>query len=160
LLDIGWSEMFVILVVALIVIGPKDLPRVARTLGKWVGKARALAREFQSSIEEMAREAELDDVKKTIEQAGRTDFRKTVEKAVDPRGELKGAFDVGRADEARPKPTPSPATKRAGGTGALPPAEGEASGPPRPPADGTSDATEPAAGEGEAERERVAAGSP
>ena len=57
--DIGWSEMAVILMVALIVIGPKDLPRVARTIGKWTGKARAMAREFQRSLDDMAREAEL-----------------------------------------------------------------------------------------------------
>ena len=61
--DIGWSEMAVILMVALIVIGPKDLPRVARTIGKWTGKARGMAREFQRSIEDMAREAELQDIK-------------------------------------------------------------------------------------------------
>jgi sec-independent protein translocase protein TatB len=91
--DIGWSEMAVILLVALIVIGPKDLPRVARTMGQWVGKGRAMAREFQRALEDMAREAELDKVKSEIEKAGRTDVGKTIEKSIDPSGELSKAFD-------------------------------------------------------------------
>ena len=92
--DIGWSEMAVIMLVALIVIGPKDLPRVARTLGKWVGKGRALAREFQSQLEDMARDAELDKVKSEIEKAGRTDLMRSIERQIDPKGDLKNAFDV------------------------------------------------------------------
>jgi sec-independent protein translocase protein TatB len=52
--DIGWSEMMVILLVALIVIGPKDLPRVARTMGQWVGEGRAIAPEFQHALEDVA----------------------------------------------------------------------------------------------------------
>jgi sec-independent protein translocase protein TatB len=91
--DIGWSEMAVILLVALIVIGPKDLPRVARTMGQWVGKGRAMAREFQRALEDMAREAELDKVKSEIEKAGRTNVGKTIEKSIDPSGELSKAFD-------------------------------------------------------------------
>ena len=91
--DIGWSEMALILLVALIVIGPKDLPRVARTVGQWVGKGRAMAREFQRALEDMAREAELDKVKNEIEKAGRTNIGKTIEKSIDPSGELSKAFD-------------------------------------------------------------------
>jgi sec-independent protein translocase protein TatB len=91
--DIGWSEMAVILLVALIVIGPKDLPRVARTMGRWAAKGRAMAREFQTALEDMAREAELDKVKNEIEKAGRTNVGKTIEKTIDPTGELSKAFD-------------------------------------------------------------------
>jgi sec-independent protein translocase protein TatB len=91
--DIGWSEMALILLVALIVIGPKDLPRVARTMGQWVGKGRAMAREFQRALEDMAREAELDKVKSEVEKAGRTNLGKTIEKTIDPSGELSRAFD-------------------------------------------------------------------
>jgi len=108
--DIGWSEMLVILVVALIVIGPKDLPRVARSVGRWVAKGRAMAREFQDAIEDMAREAELDKVKKEIEKVGRTDIGKTIERTVDPKGELGKAFDPaadgdGKASKAKPAGT-------------------------------------------------------
>jgi sec-independent protein translocase protein TatB len=91
--DIGWSEMALILLVALVVIGPRDLPRVARTMGKWVAKGRAMAREFQTALEDMAREAELDKVKSEIEKAGRTNLGKTIEKTIDPKGELGSAFD-------------------------------------------------------------------
>jgi sec-independent protein translocase protein TatB len=106
--DIGWSEMMVILVVALIVIGPKDLPRVARNVGRWVGKARGMAREFQSQLEDMAREAELDKVKQEIEKAGRTDVKRTIEKTIDPKGELGRAFDPSAENGARPAAPTSP----------------------------------------------------
>jgi sec-independent protein translocase protein TatB len=102
--DIGWSEMALILLVALIVIGPRDLPRVARTMGKWVAKGRAMAREFQGALEDMAREAELDKVKSEIEKAGRTDLGKTIENTIDPTGELGQAFDPTAKSRAKPKP--------------------------------------------------------
>ena len=104
--DIGWSEMAVILLVALVVIGPRDLPRVARTMGKWVAKGRSMAREFQSAIEDMAREAELDKVKSEIEKAGRTDFGKTIENTIDPTGELGKAFDPTARSGAKSSPDP------------------------------------------------------
>ena len=91
--DIGWSEMAVILLVALVVIGPRDLPKVARTMGRWVAKGRAMAREFQNALEDMAREAELDKVKSEIEKAGRTNLGKSIENTIDPSGELGKAFD-------------------------------------------------------------------
>lgn len=64
---IGWGEFFVLAVLALIVIGPKDLPRVMRTFGRFVGKARAMACEFQTSFEEIAREAEMEEMRKEAE---------------------------------------------------------------------------------------------
>src|SRR5881394_399514 len=69
--DIGWSELAVIAVVALVVIGPKDLPKVLRTAGYWMRKVRTIAAEFQSSIEQMAREADLDDLRKQVEEANK-----------------------------------------------------------------------------------------
>ncbi len=99
--DLGWSEMAIIMLVALIVIGPRDLPRVARTVGRWSAKGRSLMREFQRSLDEMAREAELDDIKKEIDKAGRTDLRKTIERTIDPDGRLKTAFEV--KDKKLPK---------------------------------------------------------
>ena len=62
--DIGGWELLVIGSLALIIVGPKDLPRMIRNVGQWVGKARGLAREFQSGMEQAAREADLDDVAK------------------------------------------------------------------------------------------------
>ena len=62
--DIGSSELLVIAVVALLVIGPKDLPRVLNQVGKWIGKARSMTRHFKSGLETMAREAELEDMER------------------------------------------------------------------------------------------------
>ncbi len=65
--DIGWSELLVIGVVALIVIGPKELPTVLRTVGQWTGKIRRMAGEFQSQFQEALREAEMADLKKQVD---------------------------------------------------------------------------------------------
>jgi sec-independent protein translocase protein TatB len=125
--DIGWSEMAIIMLVALIVIGPKDLPRVARNVGRWVGKGRALAREFQSQLEDMAREAELDTVKKEIEKAGRTDVKRSIERTVDPDGDLGTAFDTSSEDARkapRKKKAAANGSARTEGAGAAPPSSG------------------------------------
>lgn len=61
---VGWTELLILCALAIIVVGPKDLPRLMRGIGFWVGKARAMAREFQSSFEELARESELDELRK------------------------------------------------------------------------------------------------
>ncbi len=65
--DIGWGELVVIGVVALIAIGPKELPGVLRTTGVWMGKIRRMANEFQDQFREAMREAELDDLKKKVD---------------------------------------------------------------------------------------------
>jgi sec-independent protein translocase protein TatB len=65
--DVGWSELFVIAVVAIVVIGPKDLPKLMRSFGHYAGKVRRTAAEFQRQFEEAMREAELEEVKKAIE---------------------------------------------------------------------------------------------
>ncbi|MDE0383499.1 MAG: Sec-independent protein translocase protein TatB [Defluviicoccus sp.] len=66
MLDIGSWEFLIVIVIALIVIGPKDLPALVRTVSYWVRRARELAREFQGGLEDMAREAELDKVKDSL----------------------------------------------------------------------------------------------
>lgn len=73
--DLGWTEMVVIVVVAILIIGPKELPAVLRTLGKWVAKARTLAREFQDSVNEAIRESEVEEVREELE---------SVKRAVEP----------------------------------------------------------------------------
>lgn len=62
--DVAPSEMLLVVIVALVVIGPKDLPRVLRVVGHWVGKARGLARQFRSGFDEMMREAEISEMEK------------------------------------------------------------------------------------------------
>src|SRR5215813_4334206 len=66
--DIGWSELVVIAVVALIAIGPKELPGVLRMVGQWMGKARRMAAEFQGQFQEAMREAEMADLKKSFDE--------------------------------------------------------------------------------------------
>jgi sec-independent protein translocase protein TatB len=66
--DIGWSELVVIAVVALVAIGPKELPGVLRMVGQWMGKARKMAGEFQGQFNEAMREAEMADVKKAFDE--------------------------------------------------------------------------------------------
>src|SRR6195256_3126085 len=66
--DIAWSELVVIAVVALIAIGPKELPGVLRMVGQWMGKARKMAAEFQGQFQEAMREAEMADLKKSLDE--------------------------------------------------------------------------------------------
>ena len=66
--EIGWSELLLIGIVALIAIGPKELPGVLRTLGQWTAKLRRMASEFQSQFHEAMREAELTDLKKQVDE--------------------------------------------------------------------------------------------
>jgi sec-independent protein translocase protein TatB len=66
--DIGWSEIAVIAVVALIAIGPKELPGVLRMVGQWMSKARKMAAEFQGQFQEAMREAEMADLKKSFDE--------------------------------------------------------------------------------------------
>jgi sec-independent protein translocase protein TatB len=86
--DLGWSEMLVIGAVALVVIGPKELPKTLRTVGSWARKARSMTRELQGSVEEMIREAELDEVRRDLKKAMDFDLKGEVHKTVDPTGEL------------------------------------------------------------------------
>ncbi|HUN98781.1 MAG TPA: Sec-independent protein translocase protein TatB [Bradyrhizobium sp.] len=66
--DIGWSELALIAVVALVAIGPKELPSVLRTLGQWAGKVRRMASEFQGQFQEAMREAEMADLKESFDE--------------------------------------------------------------------------------------------
>jgi sec-independent protein translocase protein TatB len=64
--DLGWSELLLVAVLAIIFVGPKDLPKLMRTAGQYVAKMRAMAREFQNSFEDLARETELEELRKQI----------------------------------------------------------------------------------------------
>ena len=93
--DIGWSELVVIAVVALIAIGPKELPAVLRTVGQYMGKIRRMASEFQGQFQEAMREAEMADLKKSVDEMtdaakGFTDF--------DPLASVKKEVDSFTAD--------------------------------------------------------------
>ena len=65
--DIGWSELLVIGVVAIVVVGPKELPRLMRTFGHYTGKLRAMAGDFQRQFEDAVRDSEIDEVRKAMQ---------------------------------------------------------------------------------------------
>ncbi|HEX6442209.1 MAG TPA: Sec-independent protein translocase protein TatB [Stellaceae bacterium] len=118
LFDIGWPELLLIGVVALVVIGPKDLPRALRIAGYWVRKARTLSREFQSSVEQMIREAELDEMRQELKKATELDLNKEFQNTVDPDGSLAESirppdipdhFDTTTAGTELPAPEPAAA---------------------------------------------------
>ena len=89
LFDLGWSEILLIGTVALVFIGPKDLPKAMRVAGYWVRKARTLSREFQSSIDQMIREAELDEMRHELKKASEFDLDKEFHNTIDPTGSLR-----------------------------------------------------------------------
>ncbi|MEE3000044.1 MAG: Sec-independent protein translocase protein TatB [Pseudomonadota bacterium] len=91
--DIGWTEITFIIIFAIIVIGPKELPRVLRTVGQWIGKAKSMTREFRGHVDDMIRDTELDEVKKQIDSAGSFDPGTALEDTIDSNGEIKSAFD-------------------------------------------------------------------
>lgn len=86
--DIGWPEFMLIGVIALVVIGPKDLPRAMRVAGFWLRKARNVSREFQNHIDQMIREAELDDVRDDLRKAAEFDIEGEFHRTIDPDGSL------------------------------------------------------------------------
>ncbi len=112
--DIAWSELFVILVVALVVVGPKDLPRLMRTAGQWAGRARAMADQFRRSFDEMARQSELEDLRAEVNKLRAETTEATTKSLADLN---QGAFagipakpfieDVGAAPPARPVDLPA-----------------------------------------------------
>ncbi len=67
MLDFSWSHILLVLIVALVVVGPKDLPKLMRMMGRWMGKARAMADQLRKSFDEMARQSELDELRAEIE---------------------------------------------------------------------------------------------
>jgi len=117
--DIGWSELLVIEIVALVDSGPKDLPKAFRVLGQWMAKARALARDFQGHVDDLMREADMQDMKREFQDMTRVpEFEKLEADLM--RGDL--------AEEA-PKPKPDPAAAKPDTAGAMPdPAAPKAAG--------------------------------
>jgi len=118
--DFAWSELALIGVVALVVIGPKDLPRVMKNVAFWVRKARSIAREFQNNIEDMVRDAELDDVKRDLDAATRFNFDEEMSRTIDPHGELKQSLLTPEAANPVVEPPKPPLIEAAPET---PPAE-------------------------------------
>ena len=160
LFDIGWPELMLIGVVALVVIGPKDLPRALRVAGYWVRKARTLSREFHSSVEQMIREAELDEMRQDLKKATEFDISREFQKTVDPDGSL--------AESIRPPDIPDHFDTTPAGTElaseptpALPaPSEPSPVWPTAPVAESTTEPTAASAPTGAAEHASAEAAAP
>src|SRR5690606_27655931 len=109
---LGWSEILVIAIVMIVVVGPKDLPRVLRSFGRTTTKLRAMAGDFRRQFDDALREAELDDVKTLVDDVRKLDPRNELRKHLNPLEQagrdIKG--DLDKASRAMPSPQPSKET--------------------------------------------------
>ena len=106
--DIGWPELLVVAIVLIVVVGPKDLPPMLRAFGRTTKKLRAMASEFRGQFDDALREAELDDVKKTFDDARKLNPMQNLRDAVNP---LKDTAKDIKADLEKSVKTPSSAAE-------------------------------------------------
>ena len=141
--DIGASELLVLVIVAIVVIGPKDLPLALRTAGRWVAKMRRVSNHFRSGIETMIREAEMEEMEKKWKEQNERIMRETAAQEAQTAGALGQTSDAA-ADQNDPFPHPLPSDAPASGVadatqvdpvmiGPMPPEEKAA----QPPAQGS-----------------------
>jgi sec-independent protein translocase protein TatB len=165
MIDLAWSEIALIAVVALVVIGPKDLPEAVRGVARGIQKLRRMAGEFRSQADELVREANLDELRQQIHDIRNFNVRDEFEKTVDKDGSLRRSFDDPLRDTYAPPPAytpppPSPAAMEGAGAPAgaadapaagpaapafIPPSDAAAAGPPPPPPAAGAEAQPPAA---------------
>ncbi|HEX7709417.1 MAG TPA: Sec-independent protein translocase protein TatB [Sphingomonadaceae bacterium] len=127
--DIGWDEMLFTAVVAVVVVGPKDLPMALRTVGRWMGKARRVSNHFRAGIEAMIREAELAEMEKEWQEQNRKVMAENPGQAMTAENAAGGGEPTG---EPAPAPAPSPiAEQPAAPEGAV--SQPAGGGPPPPP---------------------------
>ncbi len=107
--DFAWSEIAVLGVIALVVIGPKDLPKALKTAGFMVRRARGMAREFQNSVDDMIRDSELQEIREQAAKAAGVDLNQALHNVVDPAGEIRAAMaePLGGAPLAHEAPPPA-----------------------------------------------------
>lgn len=109
--DIAWTEMLVIAIVMIVVVGPKELPGMLRSIGKTTAKLRSMAGDFRKQFDEALKEAELDDLKKIAEDAKSLNPMGDIKKAMNPlesagrdvRAGLEAAFNPPKAEPPKPK---------------------------------------------------------
>jgi sec-independent protein translocase protein TatB len=109
--EIGWTEMLVIAVVMIVVVGPKDLPKMLRTMGRMMTKARSMAGDFQRQFNDALKEAELDDVKKSVDELRGLNPANEIRKQLNPFE--KAAADVRAGLDTAMKPKPAAPTEPA-----------------------------------------------
>lgn len=146
MLDVGWTEMLVIAVVMIVVVGPKDLPNMLRTMGRMTAKLRGMAGDFQRQFNEALKEAELDDVKKSVDSLRSLNPMTEIRKQLNPFEQAASDVRSGLDDAVKPKPA-APDTPPAEGQGAQPsePLKNGATAMPGPDDAATAQASAPAA---------------
>ena len=106
--EIGWTEMLVITVVMIVVVGPKDLPKMLRTIGGMAAKVRSIAGDFQRQFNEALKEAELDDVKKSVDELHSFNPANEIKKQLNPFEKTAADVRTGLDIAMKPKPAASP----------------------------------------------------
>jgi sec-independent protein translocase protein TatB len=113
MLDVGWTELVVIAIVLIIVVGPKDLPPMLRTFGKMMTKMRGMANDFRQQFDEALKEADLDDVRKTLSDAQKLNPANTIREAMNPLrqmgNDIKSDLQKATTAESKPKEPDMPA---------------------------------------------------
>jgi sec-independent protein translocase protein TatB len=117
MLDVGWSELLVIAIVLIVVVGPKDLPPMIRAFGKMTSRLRSMAGEFRSQFDEALKEAELDDVRKTLTDAQKLNPANALRDVMNPlrqmgqdiRADLHKATTISKPVDVQPLMTETPA---------------------------------------------------
>jgi sec-independent protein translocase protein TatB len=111
--EVGWTEMLVIAIVLIVVVGPKDLPRMLRTFGKTTAKLRAMAGDFRKQFDEALKEAELDDVKTLASDMRKLNPAADIRKALSPMQkaaeDLRAGVDAAMKPQAKPDTSAQPA---------------------------------------------------
>jgi sec-independent protein translocase protein TatB len=130
--DIGWGELLLVGIVALIAIGPKELPTVMRSVGHWMGKIRRMASEFQGQFQEALREAEMDDLKKQAEDNDGDAGSDASEREPDWDGLEKAETEKAEADKPAAKDDAQPAEADAAEPAPLPEPKSEPKSEPEP----------------------------
>lgn len=111
--EVGWTEMLVIAIVMIVVVGPKDLPNMLRTFGRTTAKLRAMASDFQKQFNEALKEAELDDVKKSVDELRGLSPMAEIRKQLNPFEQAAADVRSGVDAAMKPKPAENPATPAA-----------------------------------------------
>lgn len=129
--DLGWSELMLVGVIAVLILGPKELPKAMRTMAKWVRKARLLAGDFQRHIDDVVREAELEDLRTEANKLAHQDLGKKIDQAIDPDGSVARGLEFDdRIDPTGPSTSrPAPAKPAPAASTTPPAAPPAASGP-------------------------------
>ncbi|MEM8798979.1 MAG: Sec-independent protein translocase protein TatB [Pseudomonadota bacterium] len=105
--DIGWIELFLVAIVALVVVGPEDFPKMMHTVGQGLGKARGMWRDVQSAFDQLARESELDDLRKQFINDPLKDDPTATHGSKSPNGaDINAVVEAGRPAKSKPNEEP------------------------------------------------------